>query len=202
MLHTLAPELLARILRLALGPEPRPIDCTREGEREIIEGKIPIVLGCDPRGLSRLRLVCKAFREALRAIPVHLAVSTSAHIDSLATLWRNWDVAAITLKLSDDSTARDQVDAASALPDRQRKEIVAAEIQELSQANISYMLRQLPGLNHVAIFGLDRPRSATVNLDCLSHIQRLDLHSVSIGDSELLVPLPLALACSLHCALP
>ena len=63
-----------------------------------------------------------------------------------------------------------------------------------------YMLRKLD-LHHVVICGLDRPRSASFNLDCLSHLERLDLHSVCIGDVELLVllPLPMHAACTVHC---
>ena len=199
MLQDLAPDLLAHILLLALGPQE---------ETYIGHGRsvfvLPIVLGRDLKGLSSLRLVCKAFRDALRAVPLVLTLSTFTCVGSLATSWQNWaELAAVKLVLSDDSTAKHLVDVASALPDRQRKKIVTAEIQqELSRANVSCMLRQLQHLHHVIICGLDRPRSATFNLDCLSHLERLDLHSVCTSDLELLVllPLPMHVACTVQCA--
>ena len=82
--------------------------------------------------------------------------------------------------------------------------MVTAEVQlQWSKANVSHMLRHLQNLNHVVVMsGLDRPESAAINLDCLSHVERLDLHSVSMDESELLVLLRLAHACSLRCALP
>ena len=75
---------------------------------------------------------------------------------------------------------------------------MTAEIQqELKTADVSLMLHKLEGLQHV-VCGMEGPRSASFNLNCLSHLERLDLHSVCIGDVELLVllPLPMHAACT------
>ena len=107
MLDALAPDLLAHILLLALGPQE---ELYVEGRSALV---LPTVLGSDPRGLSGLRLVCKAFRDALRAVPLHITLSTSTHIDTLATFRRTWaESAAIKLVLRDNSAARHLVDAA------------------------------------------------------------------------------------------
>ena len=196
MLHALAPDLLAHILLLAVGPNVEPF----VGHGGSALGLLPIVLGCDTRGLSGLRLVCKAFRDALSAVPVHLTVCTAYHVRCLARMSRKWNLVALKVLLNDYSAARQVVDAASALPERERRKIVTAVIQELSQAQVSHMLRKLEGLQHIVIWGLDTPGSATIYLDLLSHLERLDLHWVSISDVELLVLLPLLMhaACIVH----
>ena len=182
MLQTLPPDLLAHVLQLVLGPE----------ERYVGEGKhflgVPIRLGTHCRGLSALRLTCKAFHHALREVPLHVTVSTPRHVRSLAASpFRAWNVAAVHLKLCAHEKPELLLYAASVLPDRERQKIVTVGLSGLGVGFYTYGLRQrqLEGMCHMII---RRTTAGSLDtLDSLTCIQRLELWDVSVSDRKLLV---------------
>lgn len=171
--------VLQNILQLTVGPQE---------ERYVGGGRsatvLPVVLDTDSHGLCKLRLVCKAFRDAARAIPVFVSASTPRQIGSLATtFFQGWDIAAVQLNLSAQAP-HDMVAAACALPDRERSKIVSVSVPGGSVAQLAAGLGQLEGLQHVVIHG------TFTNPYCLPHIERLELRDMQSCTPEMLVTPP------------
>lgn len=189
--QALPPDLLAHVLQLSLGPE---MSMYVGGGRTAL--LVPIRFGSDCRGFFELRLVCKAFRYALMAVPLHVTASSVDHIRSLARQsFRDLNIAAVELNLSclfDDRKPRVLVHAASHLPDRERKKVVTLSMSGNDMHDLAEVLRegQLEGLCHMII---NRSGIALVPgyLDCLSNcfsnIERLDMGPLSVHDVKVLV---------------
>ena len=149
-------------------------------------------------------MVCKAFQAVLPAIPMHVTVSTPGHVRSIASLpFRSWKVATVQHNLSAVS-----LDAACKLPDRERKKIVAAEVSGNSVPGLIDRLQQMQpeGLCHMIIKHIAGSKLCDhLNiLECLSHIERLDLLDVSHYTFQLkvLLLLPMRDTCMVFCPTP
>ena len=184
MFDALPPELLAHILQMALGPYK---------EKYVGEGRhargLPLLLGADSTLMCDLRLVCKSFRDMLLEVPVHVTATSAHQLRSLAA--SSFTIATVQLKLG--AKAHSLMHAASALPDKERRKVVAVE---MSSRNVCYydvgqMQRQLECLCQLIIH-----RTGADSLDSfdgfyrLSSIERLELSDSSVQDLKLLV-LPL-----------
>ena len=150
---------------------------------------MPIGLGADSKGLCGLSTVCKSFQLALKAIPLHVTASPIHLADILS---QGWDITAVQLRMPAGGTSALLIEAASALPDRAREKIVTVEVPGATVASLASGLRQLEGVRHMIING------GTTHLDCLSHLERLDLTRQTVSDDLLVLMLPrMHAACSL-----
>ena len=186
MVQSLSTELLARILKLVAGPSEER--CFISGNSAVV---LPVVLGADSRELCKLRLVSKGFQDALRTIPLHVTATTVHRVRSLSLL-HAWDIAAVQLFSSTAKTSELLIKAACALPERDRNKVVSVGLPGTRVADLAPWLRQLEGVRHMNIL------RSTIHLDCLSHIEHLDLTRLGDGEQNLMVrllPPPKQAAC-------
>lgn len=148
---------------------------------------LPIMLGADCRELRELNTVSRAFHNALRTIPLHVTASTVHHVRSLP-LFQHWNTAAVQLDLIACGTPELLIEAACALPERDREKIATVALPGERVADLAAGLRQLEGARHMII------RGNTTHLECLSHIAKhleltVSLPSRRPGQTQLLVRL-------------
>ena len=138
------------------------------------------------KGCAGSGCFAKGFQDAVRTVPLHVTASTVDQVGCLPLL-QDWNIAAVQLHLIACATPELVMEAACALPDRERGKIATVAIPGNRVADLAPGLRQLDGVRHMII------RGSTIHLECLSHIEHLELTEYSPsnhpGENQVLVML-------------
>ena len=131
---------------------------------------LPVVPGQELRGLCTLRLVCKGFREALGAVPLHVTARTADHVCNLAiSFFKDCNIVAVHLVNAGGKMQEGLMDAACALPVKDRRKVVSLDVSGVTVANIAQGLRLSLELRY---------NDADCTVGSLSHLKQLDMREI------------------------